>query len=141
MKNLLADVNALVGMNVRVYRNLHRKCFSVQAKNAKGNWIVMAHLNDLVLVAARFRVSECGRQRVIRDKAKNVHAFVYGRVESLQVGIIPFPLDNHGVSYNPYKAPTFVSSLDGQSVKESNRVYFYKVHTFGYLSCVAERSA
>lgn len=105
MKNLLDNVNKLMGMHVRVYRNLHKHCFSVQAKNAKGNWVVVAHVTQLQLRDVEFRVSKAGRERVLRERAKNVHAYVYGVVDHVNVGNIPVYADY--VNYNPYTADHF----------------------------------
>jgi len=51
-------------------------------------------------------VSEAGRQRVLKDKRKNVHAFIIGeRLPSL--ASLPF-VDCDEVSYNPYKGENFI---------------------------------
>jgi hypothetical protein len=52
-------------------------------------------------------VSEAGRQRVLREKKKNVHAFIEG--ERLPFVPSSFTYDST-VSYNPYKNPTFTIS-------------------------------
>ena len=62
---------------MRVYRNLHKKCWSVQQKQ-KGRWKVVAHAESITLLDCVFRVSEAGRQRVLRESRKNVHAYIQG---------------------------------------------------------------
>jgi len=102
-------------MKVRVYFNLHKRRFSVLSKQAKG-WRLATHTDFITLRDAEFKVSEAGRQRVIREKRKNVHAFVEGYVASradiaLVVGEDPCnPLVMDAVNYNPYKAGTFMQS-------------------------------
>jgi hypothetical protein len=104
-------------MKVRVYFNLHKNRFSVQSKQAKG-WRIMMHTDYITLTDAEFKVSEAGRKRVIRDKRKNVHAFVEGFIASksdlhsaLQMNaIFGQPVVLNAVSYNPYKAGTFMSN-------------------------------
>jgi len=90
-------------MKVRVYRNLHKKCFSVQEKTEKG-WRVKRHATSIVLKNASFRVSEAGRKRVLKEKRKNVHAFIEGYE-------IKNSTQKHKcevcVSYNPYKCDHF----------------------------------
>ncbi len=52
----------------------------------------------------KFKVSEAGRQRVIKEKKKNVHAFVEG--EQCKDTMQACELLN--VFYNPYKYSSFV---------------------------------
>lgn len=89
----------------KVYFNLHKKCFSVQQKG-----LVVAHVNEIFLQNATFKVSEAGRQKVIATKRKNVHAFVVGNVMPDEV--TPYAdklaLPWLSVTYNPYKYSSFV---------------------------------
>ena len=47
---------------VFVYRNLHKKCYSVKDWKTKK---VIAHVDNIFLKDAVFKVSEAGRQRVL----------------------------------------------------------------------------
>ena len=58
---------------VMVYRNLTKDCWSV--KSVKSGR-VRFHVKVITIVNGQFKVSECGRQRVIREKKKYVHAGV-----------------------------------------------------------------
>lgn len=69
-------------MRVAVYFNLHRKCFSIRAMEGPAKGRVVAHADDVILGRVSFRVSEAGRQRVIRERRKNVHAFVEGELKA-----------------------------------------------------------
>jgi hypothetical protein len=81
---------------VQVYWNLHRSLYSVKQRG-----LVVGHTESIQLENASFRVSEAGRQRVLKEKRKNVHATVVGTiVEAERAG--------ERVSYNPYKYQTFV---------------------------------
>ena len=86
---------------VRVYRNLHTGLWSVK------QGVVRFHTNCIFLKDATFPVNEKVRQRVIANKRKEVHAFVFGlicdRPDYFTVGV-----DCHEVTYNPYKNETFV---------------------------------
>ena len=86
-------------IKVRVYFNLHKKKLSIQEKTAKG-WRVWLHASKVTLENVTFKVSEAGRQRVLRERKKNVHAFVEGDLVLLDetAKIQPRVL----VSYNPY---------------------------------------
>lgn len=94
-------------MQVRVYRNLHKKCLSVQAK-VNGRWKVIDHVHVIALVDVSFKVSQAGRDRVLREKRKNVHAFVVGTVATF-----PIALQGRKVSYNPYRGDTFIENHNG----------------------------
>jgi hypothetical protein len=102
-------------MKVRVYFNLRKRRFSVLSKQARG-WLLMMHTDYINLTNAEFKVSEAGRQRVLREKRKNVHAFVEGFVTSKEDlsstlkmhAIFGMPIIMDAVSYNPYKAGTFM---------------------------------
>lgn len=86
---------------VRVYRNLRTGNFSVLQRGK-----VVAHVDAICLRDVRFVVSEKGRQRVIRDKRKNVHAWVDGTVApTCREAETP-------VTYNPYEAGSFVRADD-----------------------------
>jgi len=85
---------------VRVYFNLHKKKLSVQQKTAKG-WRVWTHADKIGLENVIFKVSEAGRQRVLRERKKNVHAFVEGDLVLLGESTKLQP--RMWVSYNPYR--------------------------------------
>lgn len=87
-------------MKVRVYRNLTRKCLSVQTMTKKG-WRVTRYVQSIYLKDATFKVSEAGRQRVLKQKRKNVHAIVEGQETE------PFEASTSKVSYNPYTSSYF----------------------------------
>ena len=89
---------------VRIYFNLHKKLFSVQEK-VNGSWKVVEHVKEIYLHNVTFKVSEAGRQRVLREKRKNVHAFMLGE----RWPFIPKAfVYRDEVSYNPYVGPNFM---------------------------------
>jgi hypothetical protein len=108
------------GTKVKSYRNLHKKCLSVQTMTKKG-WRVTAHVQEITLSDVEFRVSETGRQRVLNEKRKNVHAFVIGFVSEDK---LDYP---NRLSYNPYKNTGF-SNEAGEVVKSAKHA---KVTTKG----------
>ena len=82
---------------VRVYWNFHRKCYSVQQ-----NRLVVGYTDCISLVDVRFHVSEAGRQRVLKERKKNVHAYA--------IGTIKVPEDvfwDVKIQYNPYLHKSF----------------------------------
>jgi len=95
-------------MKVFVYFNLHKKCFSVKALDGENKGKVVQHTDNVVLLLPEFKVSEAGRQRVLREKRKNVHAGVAGW---LDVFDCPMNKDYYTqVRYNPYKYYSFVTN-------------------------------
>jgi hypothetical protein len=106
-------------MNERVfvYWNLHRDLYSV--KNVRSG-LVQAHATAVVVRDAELVVSEAGRQRVLREKAKNVHAGVRGHVVELDS-----PQSVRGwtrLTYNPYKYDSFVRASDEAPVVGADEV-------------------
>lgn len=87
--------------------------------SAKG-WRLYAHLPNVHLVDVTWKVSEAGRQRVLREKRKNVHAFAIGTMVSILD--IRDGVERRGVRYNPYEGPYF--QIDGQPVTQSKQARF-----------------
>lgn len=94
---------------VQVYFNLHKKCWSIRSKAAPRK--VLWHVDVISIKEARFVVSEKGRQRVLRERRKNVHAYVEGKIadQTDQANFYDWFRGNaaYAVGYNPYKAETF----------------------------------
>lgn len=86
---------------VMVYKNLHNGLFSIRQ-----NGLVVAHVESVTLYNVKFAISESGRQKVIREGQKNVHAFITGFIESVNNC---FTInDKNAITYNPYRFQTFV---------------------------------
>ena len=96
-------------LRVFVYWNLHRSCWSVKALQGPQRGRVIAHESMLTLRGCTFKVSESGRQRVIRDKRKNVHAGVVGTWAGDGSTAMAWARGAVAhVTYNPYRFSTFV---------------------------------
>ena len=94
-------------MRVYVYFNLHKKVFSVRALEGENKGRVVAHVNRILIDRPEFVVLEAGRQRVLREQKKNVHAGVRGIWTAWVDGIDEW---DHltPVTYNPYLYSSFV---------------------------------
>lgn len=90
-------------MIVEVYRNLHKGMYSIRKDG-----VVIAHAPSVTLSNPKFKVSAAGRDRVRREKRKNVHAVVKG--ELIGIGETPCIVDPVLISYNPYVNETFVAT-------------------------------
>lgn len=99
------------GEYVQVYYNLHRHCFSIADRRGR----VCAHADVVALRDATFHVSQAGRQRVLRERQKNVHAKVRGHlVDPGECGMDALPCAR-AVRYNPYLYATFVFADTGEA--------------------------
>jgi hypothetical protein len=98
-------------MKTYVYFNLRKKCFSIKRKG-----IVIAHADKVYVTNAEFKVSEAGRRRVLKDKRKNVHAYVVGDVCSGSIK------DGVEVTYNPYLFKNFVTKIESRPVRSAESV-------------------
>lgn len=97
----------------KIYRNLHKNCFSVlkYIPQIKG-YRLHEHITEAYLYNVEAKVSESGRQKVIKEKQKNVHAFLlctnYRKEDMPIYGHPYFP----EIYYNPYKYDTFVVNFE-----------------------------
>lgn len=84
-----------------VYYNLHKRVWSLRERGR-----VVAHAPTLY-IAGRCKVSQAGRERVLREGRKNVHAGIVGEV--LSVGpAVEDATTLRECTYNPYKFTSFV---------------------------------
>lgn len=116
-------------MKVFVYYNLHKKVFSVRALEGDRRGLVIAHVREIGLTDVTFKVSEAGRQRVLRERKKNVHAGVVGQWSGLH--------DQNGleaVTYNPYRYSSFVRQADETPVLTSPRAWLQDRKIFAEMA-------
>lgn len=121
----------------RVYRNLNNGLISIKDKKTNR---VIGYAEEVWINNPKFIVSEAGRQRVLKEKRKNVHAFIEGEIIRLRVfvsrkgGVVqdshlfePLELSTGLLStgmpvhYNPYRYHHFYfhNSYDGFEMRES----------------------
>ena len=97
---------------VYVYFNLHKLVWSVRQDGK-----IVEHTEYIMLKDARFLVGEAGRQKVLKERRKNVHAGISGYVVE-RVPNVPDAI--HNVTYNPYKYETFVDCIDREPVTHAD---------------------
>lgn len=103
---------------VFIYRNVRRGCWSIRSEGGGNRGIVVAHADEVLLTDCTFKVSEAGRQRVLRERRKHVHAGVSGLLGA----------------YHSFREPSVsgVINTDVLSVRVHYRPYtFDKFFTFG----------
>lgn len=131
-------------MKVFVYWNLHRDCWSVKALEGPDKGRVVARSDHVLLSQAKGKVSEAGRQRVLRERKKNVHAGIVGYLEGFTWDVSPLNRNRRKevdmirsvsdkVTYNPYKYKTFVHAVDESTFDGS----YYALLTFDRAVFVA----
>lgn len=105
---------------VHVYRNLHKKCWSIRC-----NGKVISHQKKVLLRDVTFHVQPAGMARVRETGKKNVHAYVKGFLSSIQeirnleieLGLEKNDHFEYGVvTYNPYKFDSFVKTSDNSPI-------------------------
>lgn len=109
--------NNLFGLKVKVYKNLRKNCWSVLYQG-----IVAEYADTILLQDVKFVVSESGRQRVLKEKQKNVHAFAVGTFKSINSSN-SFGLKEE-VSYNPYTGNSFFKIKTKDPIHEAGIVWF-----------------
>ena len=87
-----------------IYYNLNKHVFSIRAKKT------VSYARMVLVDNPKFVVRQGGRNAVLRDRQKNVHAFIKGVMQELASA--PNTDGLRKVSYNPYK-----------------HGFFYDVHT------------
>jgi hypothetical protein len=112
--------SAFLGKRVMVYYNLHKHTFSVTF-----DCKVIMHADFVKLSDVEFRVRKGGRDRVRREKSKNVHAFVIGYLEDFcQYPCENIPKEPNGivVTYKPDVYDSFVYKDTEEPVFHANAV-------------------
>ena len=109
MKLRVLDCEAMNLKRVEVYKNLHNGKFSVRHKGK-----VVGHVDLIKIQDATFAVQPAGRDRVRREKKKNVHAFVRGTYIRSDTWDVkkprPFPVEyDVQICYDAYQFDSFVS--------------------------------
>jgi hypothetical protein len=102
-------------MRVAVYFNLHRNIFSIQSREKGDYGKVIAHKDSVVIKSPKFVVRQAGREKVLRDRAKNVHAFVVGYL----VDEVDTRNPSKDITYNPYQYSTFVVKDTEQPIEQA----------------------
>jgi hypothetical protein len=134
-------------MKVEVYFNLHNHLWSVRALSGRDKGRVIGHASKVMIRDARFAVQAAGRAKVLKERQKNVHAFVRGDLEGAvwsyadKAMTLRESIDftsweqsdaryathatRYGceVTYNPYRYATFVDRVTEEPVQAAPVVY------------------
>lgn len=120
--NKLNLIKPTKSRKVKVYFNFHKKLFSVVALTGFNKGRVIGHVSDIKLRDCTFKVSESGRQRVLREKRKNVHAWIVGWTKEFDYGQVK---DARYITYNPYKYKNFVFRDNKRKISKANKCHLF----------------
>ena len=102
MKRTIARTD--IGTRVFVYWNLHSNTFSIKSLSTGR---VIGHADYVQLTKATGRVSQAGRERVLREGRKNVHAGIVGTLAGTDT-VVPAAGVGEAITYNPKQYARFV---------------------------------
>ena len=105
-------------MRVEVYFNLHKYIWSV--RSCKTGRVIL-HTDEVHIDNPTFVVHKAGRERVLREGKKNVHAFVRGDCPFYRLNPRNATLDT--ITYNPYKYASFVDKQTEEPVYNASRAW------------------
>lgn len=107
---------------VRVFLNHKHGCYSIFQNGA-----VRASASQVRLADVEFRVRESGRQKMLDENRRTIHAFAVGRLvdhvhpsEARRLDL----LDGRPVRYNPHEAGCFVDAETREPVASATAAHF-----------------
>lgn len=109
----------------RIYYNLHKGGFTVQHYIKSVGWRKLDTIDNLKAYGVSFKVYENGRQRVLNEKKKYVHAFVL--CDSIEAVTLPTDRFDEQATYNPYKTSDFINRTSGEVLNELPAMYLHSV--------------
>ena len=107
-------------MKTWCYWKLHKECVSYKL----GSSGRVSHTAEIWLTDVKFHVLERGRQKVLREKRKNVHSFVIGQVLTTLPNSVRTDWSLLGFRkayYNPYKTDKWIDAETGEVLLRASR--------------------
>ena len=102
-------------MRVEIYWNIRAKEYSVRALSGPDKGRVIKRGHDFNLTDCNLVVQQGGRAKVLRERCKNVHAFIRGTLVDK-----PAQGELSRVRYNPYRESQW--QCDGEPVYKADFV-------------------
>jgi hypothetical protein len=112
----------LEGQQVKVHRNLKNGLWTVLLKDR-----LVGHLESVNLLNVTFKVRPGGRQRVLDERQKNVHAFAVGTFTAID------SQPATAISYNPYLVDYFFQESDRTPVYAATHLRLHAGKAFATL--------
>jgi hypothetical protein len=108
----------MIGQKVRVYRNLNKPgMYSIKIAGKVVGYAPCVELSDI-----KFIVSEASRQRVLRDRQRNVHAYAEGVLVAVHE-VVPDVSGCEAVTYSPYVSGSFFNRATNAPVSTAAHGY------------------
>ena len=107
--------------HVQVYRNINKTSpTGIHVYSVRGDdGLVKKHVEGIHLKDCKLRVGKKGRERVLAEKRKNVHAYIQGKEMDWWMGQWAASVE---ITYNPYKYDSFVVMETGEPIHEAHTV-------------------
>jgi|SRR5271157_2381393 len=134
-------------MKVFIYRNLHKEgnVYSLKCMEGPMKGKVIGHAHGIYLENCQLIVSEAGRQRVLKEKRKNVHAGIVGdlvavagyqtriHIAKLAKSLVQYNDENWlktfaagtPVTYNPFLYTSFVIKGSNTPIYKAKKITFF----------------
>jgi hypothetical protein len=110
--------------DIEIYYNITKHVLSVRQKG-----LVIKHTPAAEIFDAQFVVQPAGREKVLREKRKNVHAFIRGTAGRLSKTLLTGWAEDdkltgkwRRVTYNPYKYKSFIEVESGFPIYKAKHV-------------------
>lgn len=126
-----------------IYRNLNNGKWSIKDSKTE---LVIGYADSVIASGISFSISEAGRQRVIEQKTKNVHAYIVAECIHLVTNYTPRngaiqlsdtlgipPTNQRQISYNPYKYPMFYYKDSGDAIQHDTKFNYVNLGTDGIV--------
>lgn len=116
-------------MKVDIYKNLNKDCYSIRSREKDKYGKVIDHSKTIILKNVIFIVGKKGRERVLQEKRKNVHAYARGTFVSKN----EIPMSEEGIEkefvqikYDPYEHDYFYRKDTLEPISEVRLLYCTK---------------
>lgn len=114
---------------VQVYRNLHRACWSIRQDGLVKAYADVIHLTD-----TDFVVRDKGRERVLKSRTKEVHAWLKGYIHPKPNSIRAFGDERwNRVTYNPYENQQFTLVKGSKPITKADRAWMILPHVWAEI--------
>jgi len=101
-----------------VYYNLNRHVYSIRAKKCP-----VTYAKNVMVTNPKFVVRPAGRAAVLRDRQKNVHAFIKGELWEIETRPMIDGLKR--VRYDPYYAGHFYDVLTDEPIHQAETAILF----------------
>lgn len=132
-------------MRVFVYRNLHKEgnVYSIKSIDGISKGRVIGYAHGICLENCQLIVNKAGRERVLKEKRKNVHAGIVGDLVAIagyqvRMHLADFEVTQYNdeswlktfeaastITYNPFLYTSFVYKGSGVPILKADRVTFF----------------